>query len=135
MISCAILVRKPRAVVVATASDPDCSLRHRYKGPHMLEVRLLGRFEVRLDGELIDLASRPAQSLFAYLALNPNLPHRRERLAGLLWPDTSDANARNSLRHALWTLRRALGADGQYPLAHHLTITQTRKSHLFTPLT
>ncbi|HKZ83910.1 MAG TPA: BTAD domain-containing putative transcriptional regulator [Anaerolineae bacterium] len=89
----------------------------------MLEVRLLGRFEVRLDGELIDLASRPAQSLFAYLALNPNLPHRRERLAGLLWPDTSDANARNSLRHALWTLRRALGADGQYLLADDLTIT------------
>ena len=89
----------------------------------MLEARLLGRFEVRLDGDPIDLASRPAQSLFAYLALNPNVPHRRERLAGQLWPDTSDANARNSLRHALWTLRRALGADGQCLLADDLTIT------------
>ena len=75
-------------------------------GGHVLEVRLLGRFEVRLDGAPIDLASRPAQSLFAYLTLNASVPHRRERLAGTLWPDTSDANARNSLRHALWTLRR-----------------------------
>jgi len=89
----------------------------------MLEARLLGRFEVRLDGAPIDLASRPAQSLFAYLALNPNVPHRRERLAGTLWPDTSDANARNSLRHALWTLRRALGTNGKYLLADDLTIT------------
>ncbi len=89
----------------------------------MLEVRLLGRFEVRLDGDPIDLASRPAQSLLAYLALNPNVPHRREKLAGLLWPDTSDANARNSLRHALWTLRRALGTNGKYLLADDLTIT------------
>jgi DNA-binding SARP family transcriptional activator len=89
----------------------------------MLEARLLGRFEVRLDGDPVELASRPAQSLFAYLALNPNVPHRRERLAGTLWPDTSDANARNRLRHALWTLRRALGANGQYLLADDLTIT------------
>ena len=89
----------------------------------MLEVKLLGRFEVRLDGQSLEIASRPAQSLLAYLALNANVPHRREKLAGLLWPDTSDANARNSLRHALWSLRRALGADGAYLVADDLTIT------------
>ncbi len=89
----------------------------------MLELKLLGRFEARLDGQPLEIASRPAQSLLAYLALNANIPHRREKLAGLLWPDTSEANARNSLRHALWSLRRALGADGATLLADDLSIT------------
>jgi DNA-binding SARP family transcriptional activator len=33
----------------------------------MLEVRLLGKFDLRRDGKSIALTSRPAQSLFAYL--------------------------------------------------------------------
>ncbi|MCB0082751.1 MAG: hypothetical protein KDE47_17550, partial [Caldilineaceae bacterium] len=74
----------------------------------MIEVRLLGQFEVLLDGEPVELTARPAQSLFAYLVLNP-VAHRRERLAGLLWPDSSEANARRNLRQALWQIRRALG--------------------------
>ena len=37
----------------------------------MIEVRLLGQFEVLLDGEPVELTARPAQSLFAYLVLNP----------------------------------------------------------------
>ena len=42
----------------------------------MLEIRLLGQFDVRLDGAPVDIPSRPAQSLFAYLLLNrcANLP-------------------------------------------------------------
>jgi hypothetical protein len=51
----------------------------------MLEAQLLGKFEVRLNGQPIDLASRPAQSLLAYLLLNPNQPIRREKLGGLIW--------------------------------------------------
>jgi predicted ATPase/DNA-binding SARP family transcriptional activator len=74
----------------------------------VLEVRLLGQFDVRLDGRPVDLASRPAQSLLAYLLLTAGTPHRREQLAALFWPDTTDANARSNLRHALWRLRSAL---------------------------
>ena len=74
----------------------------------MLEIRLLGQFEVRLDGAPVDIPSRPAQSLLAYLILNSGVAHRRERLAGLLWPDTTDANSRGYLRKALWHLRKAL---------------------------
>jgi DNA-binding SARP family transcriptional activator len=67
----------------------------------MLEIRVLGQFELRLDNETVVLHSRPAQSLLAYLALSAGTAHRREKLAGLLWPDSDDDNARNSLRHAL----------------------------------
>jgi predicted ATPase/DNA-binding SARP family transcriptional activator len=75
----------------------------------MLEIRLLGQFDMRLHGAPVELSSRPAQSLLAYLLLNHGTAHRRERLAGLLWPDSSEANARRNLRQALWQIRRALG--------------------------
>lgn len=74
----------------------------------MLEIRLLGQFDIRREGEALHLASRPAQSLFAYLILNPETYHRRERLAGLLWPVSTESNARNNLRQALWRIRRML---------------------------
>ena len=74
----------------------------------MLEIQLLGRFEISLDAQRVDLPSRPAQVLFAFLALNPGVAHRRERLAGLLWPDSNEANARRNLRQTLWVIRRAL---------------------------
>ena len=48
----------------------------------MLEIRLLGQFDLRRNGETLSLPSRPAQSLLAYLVLNPGVSHRREQLAG-----------------------------------------------------
>jgi DNA-binding SARP family transcriptional activator len=80
----------------------------------MLGVRVLGPMRVELDGEpLAAPASRRAWSLLAYLALHPG-PHRRADLAARFWPDVLDASARQSLRSAVWALRRALGpAAGQ----------------------
>jgi DNA-binding SARP family transcriptional activator len=75
----------------------------------MLEVQLLGKFEVTRDDQPIKIPSRQAQSLLAYLILNIGASHRREKLAGLLWPDFSEANARSNLRQTLWRLRRAIG--------------------------
>lgn len=74
----------------------------------MLEVRLLGQFDVRRDGTPLVIPSRAAQSLFAYLLLTAGTAHRREKLAGLLWPDTTDENARSNLRNELWRLRKAI---------------------------
>jgi predicted ATPase/DNA-binding SARP family transcriptional activator len=92
----------------------------------MLEVRLLGRFKLSLDGKPIELPSRPAQSLFAYLILHPGTEHRREKLAGLFWPDSSESNARNNLRQALWRVRKALGdeegVEGAFFISDSFTI-------------
>ena len=77
----------------------------------MLEVRLLGQFDLRRDGQTLALPSRAAQSLLAYLVLYPGLTHRREQLAGLLAPNVEEAAARNTLRHALWRVRKSLGCD------------------------
>lgn len=74
----------------------------------MLEVRLIGRFELRYDGTPIILSSRAAQSLFAYLILTAGTSHRREKLAGVFWPDESEEKARAYLRNELWRIRKAL---------------------------
>ncbi len=77
----------------------------------MLEFRLLGHFAVSVDGKPLTVPSRLGQSLLAYLLLTRSTPHRREKLAGLFWPDTSETKARRSLRHELWRLRKALDAS------------------------
>jgi predicted ATPase/DNA-binding SARP family transcriptional activator/tRNA A-37 threonylcarbamoyl transferase component Bud32 len=89
----------------------------------MLEVKLLGQFEVRLDGQPLEIPSRPAQSLLAFLILNSGTPYRREKVAGLLWPDSSENNARNNLRQALWRIRKSI-EDG-YLQADRLSVSFT----------
>jgi predicted ATPase/DNA-binding SARP family transcriptional activator len=90
----------------------------------MLEVRLLGTFEVRYQNKLLTIPSRPAQSLFAYLILNAGASYRREKLAGMLWPDSLEETARDNLRHALWRVRKALelGSSTRFLHADDLTI-------------
>ena len=92
----------------------------------MLQIQLLGQFEIRADGKRISIASRPGQSLFAFLILTAGTVHRREKLAGMFWPDTSDENARKNLRQELWRIRKALAgqqtAENDYLLADEFTL-------------
>ncbi|HET9910023.1 MAG TPA: tetratricopeptide repeat protein [Anaerolineales bacterium] len=74
----------------------------------MLEVRLLGKFELKSDGKFVAIPSRPAQSLLAFLIMSAGTSHRREKLAGMLWPDSLEEAARSNLRSALWKIRKAL---------------------------
>jgi DNA-binding SARP family transcriptional activator/tetratricopeptide (TPR) repeat protein len=74
-----------------------------------LTVTLLGGFEARLgSGAPLDLPTKKAQALLAYLAVRPGQSHPRDKLAALLWGDKSDDQARGGLRHALVGLRKAL---------------------------
>ena|SRR5215216_6197296 len=68
--------------------------------------------------------ARPSQSLFAYLILSAGTSHRREKLAGLLWPHSLEETARDNLRHALWRVRKALPSKPivEYLLADDLSI-------------
>ena len=88
-----------------------------------LHVRLLGGLEVRLDGELVGgLDSARARSVLAYLVLHDlahdGSPVARQRLAFVLWPDSSEGQARTNLRHVLHTLRSAGPTLGR-----HLDVT------------
>jgi WD40 repeat protein/DNA-binding SARP family transcriptional activator len=77
----------------------------------LLQIRLLGQFDIRMEGKRVTIHSRAGQSLLAYLVLTPATLHRREKLASLLWPDTSDENARKNLRQELWRIRKAISAQ------------------------
>ena len=72
-----------------------------------LRFKVLGRFEAQWsDGERIDLTTRKARALLAYLAVERARPHTRDHLATLLWADTGDDRARHNLRQALSKIRR-----------------------------
>jgi len=74
-----------------------------------LRLDLLGGFAARDGhGREIEIASRKAQALLAYLSLSPGRPQAREKLMALLWSDRGEQQARGSLRQALAELRRAL---------------------------
>jgi predicted ATPase/DNA-binding SARP family transcriptional activator len=92
---------------------------------NILEVNLLGTFEVKYGRKAIAIRSRPAQSLFAYLILSAGTAHRREKLAGMWWPDSLEETARENLRHALWRIRKALPPEPktEYLLTDDLSIT------------
>ncbi len=77
-----------------------------------VSLELFGGFQARLEPGLpITLPTRKAQALLAYLALHPEPAPHRDSLAALLWPDRADDQARASLRHALYELRRALAGS------------------------
>jgi DNA-binding SARP family transcriptional activator len=60
-----------------------------------LSVQLLGELELRLgDRPLPPLDSARAESLLAYLLIHRDAPQPRQRLAFLLWPDSTEPQAR-----------------------------------------
>jgi WD40 repeat protein/DNA-binding SARP family transcriptional activator len=70
---------------------------------------LLGAFQVALNGTPVTtFRSVKTQALLAYLAVESERPHRREALAGLLWPDQPESVALHNLSQTLNQLRQAL---------------------------
>ena len=74
-----------------------------------IQLNVLGRFEVRSDGEPVALRAKKAQSLLAYLAVENDRLHSRESLASLFWGSTGEERARHNLRQALSQIRRTCG--------------------------
>jgi adenylate cyclase len=57
----------------------------------------------------VELTSKKARALLAYLAVENERPHARERLAGMLWSETGDERARHNLRQSLSAIRGSCG--------------------------
>lgn len=82
----------------------------------MLRITLLGSLQIVREGRPVTgFVSSKAQALLCYLALTAR-PHARATLAGLLWGELPEADARMNLRHVLTNLRQVVGA--------HLRITR-----------
>ena len=80
-------------------------------------LTLLGGFALESgDGGRLTLPTRKDRLLLAYLALSAGRPQTREKLAGLLWGDRGEVQARDSLKQALAGIRQALRHGGADPL-------------------
>src|SRR3712207_3268228 len=81
-----------------------------------LRLLVLGGLRVMRGGEPVTgFVSTKPQALLCYLAVTAR-PHFRDALAGLLWGEMRDADARMNLRHVLANLNKLV--------APHLAITR-----------
>lgn len=91
-------------------------------------LTLLGGFALEAaDSGRMNLPTRKDRLLLAYLALSGGRPQPRERLAGLLWADRAEAQARDSLKQALADIRHAFRQAGLDP------VRADRESVTFAP--
>jgi DNA-binding SARP family transcriptional activator len=81
-----------------------------------LELVLFGGIQARAAGHLIDVPGRKERALLSVLAMPPGEPRSREKLASLLWSDRSDKQARDSLKQALFRLRKSFGSLCPLPM-------------------
>lgn len=73
-----------------------------------LEIRLFGGVQIWLDGKAVStFISNKVPALLAYLVVTKRA-FQRDTLAGLLWGEMPDENAKNNLRQALSNLRKYL---------------------------
>ncbi len=75
-----------------------------------LALFLLGPPGIERDGVVINVDTRKATALIAYLAVTRQR-HTRDALATLLWPEYDQTNARSALRRTLSTLNKALAGN------------------------
>jgi DNA-binding SARP family transcriptional activator len=91
-------------------------------------LALLGGFALQsTEGKDLPLPTRKDRLLFAHLALSAGRPLARDRVAGLLWGDRAETQARDSLRQSLAAIRQAFRHVGLDP------ITADRDSVTFEP--
>jgi predicted ATPase/DNA-binding SARP family transcriptional activator len=75
----------------------------------LLDIRVLGPFQVLTAGAPADVGGSKRQALLAMLALRDGRPVEIDALADGLWEDDLPAAPRNALHHHIARLRAALG--------------------------
>lgn len=79
-----------------------------------LRVSLFGRLHILCGDEVLtDHFPRRLQELLCFLLLYRDHPHPREKLAGVLWGESSTAQSKKNLRQALWQLQSVTATDAE----------------------
>ena len=80
-----------------------------------MDYRILGSFEVRMEGRLVGLGGEKPRALLAILLLHRNEVVSADRLIDDLWGESPPETALRTLRAYVSRLRKALGANGASP--------------------
>ncbi|MEU7530727.1 BTAD domain-containing putative transcriptional regulator [Saccharothrix sp. NPDC042600] len=78
----------------------------------VVEFRVLGTFEVAVDGRVVPLGTPRARAVLALLVVHADTVVGIDRLVDELWADRAPGNARAEVHSYVSRLRRALGAAG-----------------------
>ena len=74
-----------------------------------LYFQLFGNPRIVLNGEVVVFSFSKINALLYYLAVNKSAS--RDEVAGLLWPNMADRNAKKNLRNAIYQANKVLGHD------------------------
>ena len=100
------------------ATCPDEVRRTGWHGAKRVEIALLGRFEVRVDGVLVPdkrLDRRNAKSVLVFLALQRGSGTKRYRIVEQVWPSSDYSTGSGRAYQATSVIRRALSSpDGDF---------------------
>src|SRR5687767_3640532 len=101
-----------------------------------LEIYLLGRFLVKVDGVAIEEKQwelRSAKLLIKLLALKPAHQLHREQIIDLLWTEQDPEAALNKLNKAIHSARRALQPQTKKGKESHFILSQKQLVTLQSP--
>ena len=108
-----LLLKEPSAA----AADPESFIRRfpasMASEPGKVSIKLFGAFEMTVDGNKINpelFKTRKISGILKYILASPGKTISREKLAAAFWPDSGGRAAQNSLRVALFELRKVLAA-------------------------
>ena len=73
-----------------------------------LSISLFGTPQIKIDDDPIELETKKATALLAYLAVTKKA-QRRDSLVLMLWPDSEQSQGRTILRQTLYSLNKSLG--------------------------
>jgi hypothetical protein len=74
----------------------------------MATVEMFGQFEMIIDGRKVEWCRRRDRLIVEFLAMQPDTSATRHKLISTFWPDTDAQLAKQSLRTACSTIRRAI---------------------------
>src|SRR5215472_12789504 len=93
-----------------------------------LALFLMGSPRIERDGIVLNVDTRKATALIAYLAVTKQA-QSRDSLAALLWPEYDQAHARATLRRTLSTLNKALA--GNWLIVDRETVALNASTHIW----
>src|SRR5690242_7061273 len=88
-----------------------------------MRISLFGNLRISFGGRQVTAVNtHRLHSLIAYLILHGDTPQPRERVAYMLWPASSESQARTNLRQLLHHLKRALPAECNLLVTDHFSV-------------